>query len=266
VTEHPDDRRRVSLNMVAPKYFEALATPLIAGRDFAFDDEGRPRVAIVIRRWRATTSGRAVPSDVISLLKGRRAPRDRRPGGRREVSRSARDTAAYGLYESVFRAAAAPTGRSCCAPRCRRGWWWPVRRAVRDMLPTVSVAKVTTFAEQVDGSILPERLTAMLSVLFGIVAAMLVANGPNPRRRDREACGGACRVICPRPPCDESRSDGRAPLRVASLTLLAVCMWWRGTESNCRHYGFQSKKRRQPGAAEDRCRCFYWSFCIPDTA
>jgi integrase len=61
---------------------------------------------------------------------------------------------------------------------------------------------------------LPERLNAMLSVLFGTVATTLVANSPNPRRRDREACGGACRVICPRPPCDESRSDGRAPLRV----------------------------------------------------
>jgi ABC-type antimicrobial peptide transport system permease subunit len=52
-----------------------------------------------------------------------------------------------------------------------------VRRAVHDVLPSVPVAKVTTLTEQVDASILPERLIAMLSVLFGIVAATLVAIG-----------------------------------------------------------------------------------------
>ena len=52
-----------------------------------------------------------------------------------------------------------------------------VRRAVRDVLPNVPVAKVTTLAEQVDASILPERLIAMLSGLFGVLAAMLVAIG-----------------------------------------------------------------------------------------
>jgi ABC-type antimicrobial peptide transport system permease subunit len=36
---------------------------------------------------------------------------------------------------------------------------------------------VTTLAEQVDASILPERLIAMLSALFGALAAMLVALG-----------------------------------------------------------------------------------------
>ena len=46
-TENPDDRRRVSLNDVGPKYFETLGTPFVAGRDFALADEGHPRVAIV---------------------------------------------------------------------------------------------------------------------------------------------------------------------------------------------------------------------------
>ena len=43
-----------------------------------------------------------------------------------------------------------------------------VRRAVHDVLPNVPVANVTTLAEQVDASILPERLIAMLSELFGV--------------------------------------------------------------------------------------------------
>src|SRR4029453_1492801 len=47
ITERAEDRRYVSLNWVAPKYFATFGTPLLAGRDSAFEDEGRPPVAIV---------------------------------------------------------------------------------------------------------------------------------------------------------------------------------------------------------------------------
>ena len=40
-------RRRASLNWAGPNYFDTLGIPRIAGRDFTFEDEGRPRVAIV---------------------------------------------------------------------------------------------------------------------------------------------------------------------------------------------------------------------------
>ena len=46
-SEKAEDRRRVALNWTAPKYFETLGTPLLAGRDFTFEDQGRPPVAIV---------------------------------------------------------------------------------------------------------------------------------------------------------------------------------------------------------------------------
>jgi len=45
--EKPEDRRYVSLNWVAPKYFQTLGTPLLAGRDFNYQDQGGPRVAII---------------------------------------------------------------------------------------------------------------------------------------------------------------------------------------------------------------------------
>jgi hypothetical protein len=45
---------------------------------------------------------------------------------------------------------------------------------------------------------------------------------------------------------------------------MSLSEWWRGTESNCRHYDFQSEKRRQPGAAENRCPRFYWGLCTPE--
>jgi ABC-type antimicrobial peptide transport system permease subunit len=52
-----------------------------------------------------------------------------------------------------------------------------VRRAVRTLLPTVPVVKLTTLADQVDASIVPERLIATLSGWFGALGSLLAAIG-----------------------------------------------------------------------------------------
>jgi ABC-type antimicrobial peptide transport system permease subunit len=52
-----------------------------------------------------------------------------------------------------------------------------VRRAVRDVLKTVPVTRVTTLSDQVDAVILPERLVATLSGFFGALGAMLAGTG-----------------------------------------------------------------------------------------
>jgi ABC-type antimicrobial peptide transport system permease subunit len=52
-----------------------------------------------------------------------------------------------------------------------------VRRAVSDVLKTVRVAKVTTMNDQVNASIIPERLIATLSGFFGGLGALLAAIG-----------------------------------------------------------------------------------------
>ena len=80
-SENPNDRRRVSLNIVAPKYFETLGTRFIAGRDFALEDEGRPRVAIVNQAMahyyfgtrsplgrQFTFEGQTRPVEIVGLL------------------------------------------------------------------------------------------------------------------------------------------------------------------------------------------------------
>lgn len=52
-----------------------------------------------------------------------------------------------------------------------------VRRTVRDLLKNVPVLRVTTLADQVDASIVPERLIALLSGLFGALGSLLAAIG-----------------------------------------------------------------------------------------
>jgi ABC-type antimicrobial peptide transport system permease subunit len=52
-----------------------------------------------------------------------------------------------------------------------------VRRAVDELLKTVSVKSVTTLTDQVNASIVPERLMATLSLWFGMLGALIVAIG-----------------------------------------------------------------------------------------
>src|SRR5262249_8407376 len=52
-----------------------------------------------------------------------------------------------------------------------------LRRVVRDSLKSVTVSKVTTLENQVDATIVPERLVATLSGWFGAMGALLAAIG-----------------------------------------------------------------------------------------
>ncbi len=174
--ENPEDRRRVTMNSVAAGYFETLGTPFIAGRDFAPADEGRPRVAIVnqamARYYFGTQSplgheftieGQARPLEIVGVV-GDAKYWDLHETPPRTIYMNAFQGGGPWIF--VLRTEVPPMS---VVPR--------VRSIVHDTLPNVPIARITTLAEQVDASILPERLIAMLSALFGVIAAMLVAIG-----------------------------------------------------------------------------------------
>jgi predicted permease len=175
--ERPEDRRRVRLNTVTPKYFETLSTPLIAGRDFEAADAGRPRVAIVNEAMARYYFGTSSPLGRQFTFEGQTRPL--------EIVGVVGDAKYNDLHETPPRTAytnalqgfaGEPTFllRTNVPPTSIAG---DVRRAVAELMPTVAVAKVMTLAEQMNASILPERLMAMLSTLFGVLAALLVAIG-----------------------------------------------------------------------------------------
>ena len=178
-SEDPDDRRRVNVNLVAPKYFETLGTPFIAGRDFAREDEGRPPVAIVnqaMARYyfgtsnplgrQFTVAGQAEPLEIVGVV------------GDAKYN-DVHDTPPRTFYRNAFQLSGGGTNvrlvlRTDVPPLSVAA---DVRRAIRDVLPNAAVTKITTLEEQVDATILPERLVAMLSGLFGVLAALLLAIG-----------------------------------------------------------------------------------------
>jgi len=60
-----------------------------------------------------------------------------------------------------------------------------VRRTVSELLKNVRVERLTTLDDQVDASIVPERLIATLSGLLGVLGAVLAAidsTGCSPTR------------------------------------------------------------------------------------
>jgi predicted permease len=184
VSEKAEDRRRVALNWIAPEYFATLGTPLLAGRDFTFGDQGRPPVAIVSQSMaRYYFGGRSPVGQLFTFER-----RDNRGAARDQpyqIIGVVGDTKYLNLqepkprmvYQNAFQEPGIPQQfslRTNVRPEAVAG---DVRRAVRDLLPTVAVVKVTTMIEQVDAAMIPERLIAMLSGFFGALGALLAAVG-----------------------------------------------------------------------------------------
>jgi predicted permease len=186
--EAAEARRYVPLNWVGPRYFETFGTPLLAGREFAFADRIGPPVAIVneaMARYyfgeRNPIGGRfqlvgpsgsgitGAPPDQVYEIVG--VVGDAKYLDLREVPPRT-------IYLNVFqeprmlanRFALRTTGR----PEAVTG---EVRRIARDELKTVPIADISTMDGLIDASIVPERVMATLSSVFGGLGALLTAIG-----------------------------------------------------------------------------------------
>jgi putative ABC transport system permease protein len=172
-----DNLEVVSFNFVGPRFFETLGIPLIAGRDLQLSDDARSRPVAVISQSLASHyfPGRpavgarlqfgAVVAEIVGVAKD--VPYE---GVRRErelvVYRpfSQGDTGVPGTY--VIRTDLPPAALA-----------ETVRRALRELAPTVPVGTMTTLDAQYDGSIATERLLASIAGFFGVMALLLVAVG-----------------------------------------------------------------------------------------
>jgi predicted permease len=167
-------RRRVSLNTIGPTYFDTYRTPILAGRPFRDADGPARRVIINQALARHYFAGR----DPVGLRLW--FDNDRDPVEIVGVVADAK-------YQDV-RIAAPPTAyvpfvssggadvsvRTTGAPEAMAA---DVRRVLEEALGAASVQRATTLAEQVDASIVPERLLATLSGFFGGVGVLLAAIG-----------------------------------------------------------------------------------------
>jgi predicted permease len=176
--EESGDRRRVLLAWVAPRYFETLGTPLIAGQDFRFTDRGRPPTAIVSDSVARYYFGERNPLgqrfrledgdelyDIIGVSSDAKYMDLHQPAPRTIYLNAFQEDTMF-ANTIALRTDLAPAAVSDL-----------VHGAVQEVVPHVSVGTVTTLADQVDRSIVPERLIATLSTTFGALGTVMAAIG-----------------------------------------------------------------------------------------
>lgn len=173
----PGERRFLSENWVTPHYFATFGIPLLMGRDFSFQDRGRPRVAIVNRTLVRYFFGDRNPIGRHIVFDGDREPFEIVGVVGDAKSGDMRESASRFVYFNSFQTGGNSSHfafRTSVAPEAVAGG---VRRVVRGLFKTVAVEKVRTLEDQVDGAVVPERLSAMLSGLFSALGAVLAALG-----------------------------------------------------------------------------------------
>ena len=175
--ERPEDRRYSSLNWVTPRYFEALGIPLLEGRDFRFDDDGKTPYAIISRAMAQhyfpgrsaiggvlQFDGRTTRYEVIGVV-GDSKYLDLTTAPPRTMYMSTLQ-GPNPVSQYVVRTAVAPESVANEA-----------RRIAAEVAPGARVDRVATLADQVDSSIVRERLVAQLANLFGALGALIAAIG-----------------------------------------------------------------------------------------
>jgi len=176
---HPTEpEQRSFVNWVAPRYFETYGTPLLAGREFTFQDAGASHVAIVNQSMAQHYFGDANPIGRHITLE-----HDNQPF---EIVGVVADAKYLDLHvpppRTIYLPAFSETGVNANSFAIRAAGdpatlVADVRRAVAAVLKDVPVESTPTLAAQMDASIVPERLTATLSALFGALGSLLVAIG-----------------------------------------------------------------------------------------
>jgi putative ABC transport system permease protein len=179
---HPEKRAQASINYVAPDYFETYDTPFLAGRDFSARDQAGSSVAIINQAaardcfGNENPIGRHITLSHTTLTKGEKTYEVVGVVGDakyNDLQQPAPPTIYADLLQQRFIG-------SQLAIRTRidpGGVASAVRQTEAAALKTVPIVRILTMNEQIDSSIVPQRLIAMLSAGFGALGALLAVIG-----------------------------------------------------------------------------------------
>jgi ABC-type antimicrobial peptide transport system permease subunit len=165
---------------VGPRYFETMGIPLVAGREFNDTDSiGAPRVAIInetmAKYFFGTDSplgrrigfgrGSATDIEIVGVVRDVRSLQLRDRPARFLYIPYRQDTGLTGL---TFYVRSAQDGPSVSTA---------VREAVRRLDANLPIYDMKSLEVQVDESLFVERMVAVLSVAFGVLATLLAGIG-----------------------------------------------------------------------------------------
>jgi predicted permease len=181
------ERQSVSnVNNVSPGFFATYGTPLIAGRDLGDRDVlGAPLVAVVNQAFaKKFLDGKSPLGRVVRATRTTGTPKEWEIVGlvSDAVYRSLREPVPATVYFSLAQydasrfplTSASVSVRAAAGPplQLTRG----VARAIADVDPDVTIT-FRALQEQVQASLVQERLIAMLSGFFGLLALLLAGLG-----------------------------------------------------------------------------------------
>ncbi|MEO6526612.1 MAG: ABC transporter permease [Gemmatimonadaceae bacterium] len=184
IPEHDKRERAVMMNVVSPGWFAALGTPVIAGRDFTSDDRlGSPRAMIVNRAFVAKYFGTENPIGrqirELPTPHGDPAPLEIVGVVGDAIYSSLRRGSPPTMYWALAQQNQQPGGQSLVV-RAAAGTPMSLARSVETAVMSVNrdlTLVVRPLADQVNGSLVRERLVATLSGFFGALALLLAALG-----------------------------------------------------------------------------------------
>ena len=171
----------VAVNRLTPRYFATMGTPMLLGREFGPEDtEKSLKVAVISEVLARECFGNGNPIgrhiadhddggfEVVGVVKGSRY------GGVREKPRSVlylpffQDDLAQTLFAPTFEIRYSGALSSVLDA---------VRRTVSGIDPNLPLFRVETLEVQTVNSLVTERLIAMLSTFFGLLAGLLACIG-----------------------------------------------------------------------------------------
>ena len=166
------------MNALSPGYFETMKIPFLEGRDFTVQDvKEEPKVAIVNRRF----AEHFFPGkSAVGKHLGRGGPKSKLDV---EIIGVVADSLYEGPREGVRRQVFVPNwGKNSAAFYVRTltsasGAYSMVRNEVKQLDASLPVYEMKTVEAQLDETLLTDRLVALLSAGFGLLATLLASIG-----------------------------------------------------------------------------------------
>jgi predicted permease len=180
----PDRERMTNINVLTPAWFQTMGTRLLAGRDFTDRDAaGAPRVAIVNEAFARKYFGSENPIGRRIIMRSgpSREPMEREVVGYVEdaVYRSLREPVPPTMYLPLPQQTDGPSSMAVSV-RAAGGSPALLTKSVAAALTDVNKDIAITFrllTEQVNASLIQERVVAILSGFFGGLALLLAGLG-----------------------------------------------------------------------------------------
>jgi len=164
-------------NLVAPRYFETLNTPIVLGRDFTFrDDATAPGVAIVNEAFVRQHMPNGSPLEQRVSVVG--SPRELQVVGvvKDAVYEGLRQTPPPTVYGAYFQGGTGAVTLEVYGAGSLTQAASAIRAEVQPKLAG-KLVRIQTLTSQLEGSLVQERLMATLASAFGGLALMLAAIG-----------------------------------------------------------------------------------------